>query len=139
MVALYMVRKKFSQPYHHHTTEMSKEHNLIINITYNPPFISIIGPIKENTVQKLNSVLPTMCTTTHTAKVKFALQRVDNPPHWYGELRTHFANEEVGQAQMFVTIMDALEEEGGWKLKGSNAINHDVDKVTYKFIFVRSV
>ena len=117
---------------------MSKEQSLIINVTCNPPTFSIVGPIKENTVQKLNSVLPTVCTTTNTAKTQFQLVRKENPPHYWGELRTHFINEEVGQAQIFVSLLDALEDEGGWKLKGSNATNHDVDKVTYKFFFVRA-
>ena len=115
----------------------AKDQNLIVNITVNPPFMTIIGPIKETTVQKLNSVLPTVCTTVATAKTKFAFVRKDNPPHWAGELRTSFANTEVGQSKMFLAILDALEEEGGWKLKGSNATTHDVDKVTYKFFFVR--
>ena len=118
---------------------MSKDQNLIVNITCNPPYITIVGPIKENTVQKLNSVLPSICTTTSTAKTKFAFQRKDEPPHWFGELRMSFANEEVGQSAMVLALLDALEEEGGWKLKGSNATNHDVDKVTYKFFFVRSL
>jgi hypothetical protein len=115
------------------------DQNLIINVTVNPPEIAIVGPIKENTIQKLNTILPTVCTTTNTAKTKFAFNRVENPPHWNGKLSTHFANEEIGQAQLFVTMLDALEEEGGWKLKGSNATNHDVDKVTYKFFFVRAL
>jgi hypothetical protein len=113
--------------------------NLIVNITFNPPNFCIIGPVKENTIQKLNQMLPTVCTTTNTAKVKFAFQRREDPPHWYGELRPHFANEDIGQALIFATMLDALEEEGGWKLKGSNATNHDVDKVTYKFFFVRAL
>lgn len=118
---------------------MSKDQNLIVNMTFNPPFISIVGPIKDNTIQTLNGALPLVCTTTATAKTKFAFQRKDDPPHWYGELRTSFANEEVGQSRLVLTLLDALEEEGGWKLKASNATNHDVDKVTYKFFFVRSL
>jgi hypothetical protein len=118
---------------------MSKDQNLIVNVTCNPPVINIVGPIKENTILKLNTILPTVQTTTNTSKSKFAFERKENPPHWHGELRTHFANEQVGQAAIFVTLMDALEEEGGWKLKGSNATNHDVDKITYKFFFVRAL
>ena len=117
---------------------MSKDQNLIVNFTFNPPFITIVGPVKENTIQKLNAVLPTVCTTTCTAKTKFAFQRQDNPPHWYGELKTSFANEEIGQTALVLSLLDSLEEEGGWKLKGSNATNHDVDKVTYKYFFVRA-
>ena len=114
-----------------------KGQNLIVNMTFNPPFITIIGPIKETTIQKLNVELPLVCTTVATQKLKFAFTRIDEPPHWAGELRTSFANEEIGQSKLVLGLLDALEEEGGWKLKGSNATNHDVDKATYKFFFVR--
>lgn len=117
----------------------AKGQNLIVNMTFNPPFITIVGPIKETTIQKLNTELPTVCTTVATQKTKFAFVREDHPPHWRGELRTSFANEEVGQSRIVQVLLDALEEEGGWKLKASNATNHDVDKVTIKFFFVRNL
>jgi hypothetical protein len=117
----------------------AKGQNLIVNMTFNPPFITIVGPIKETTVQKLNTELPNACTTVTTSKTKFAFERKDSPPHWYGELRTSFANEEVGQSRVVLALLDALESEGGWKLKGSNATNHDIDKVTLKFFFVRTL
>ena len=46
---------------------MSQDHNLIVNMTFNPPFITIVGPIKENTVLTLNTLLPQVTTTTSTA------------------------------------------------------------------------
>jgi len=117
----------------------AKGQNLIVNMTFNPPYITIVGPIKDPTIQKLNQELPAACTSVCTANTKFQLQRKDEPPHWYGELRTSFANEEVGQSRLVLTLLDALEAEGGWKLKGSNATNHDVDKVTLKFFFVKAL
>jgi hypothetical protein len=117
----------------------AKGQNLIVNMTFNPPFFTIVGPVKETTIQKLNQELPAACTTVATAKTKFNFERRDSPPCWYGELRTSFANEEVGQSRVVLALLDALESEGGWKLKGSNATNHDVDKVTIKFFFTRSL
>ncbi|KAF8282481.1 hypothetical protein C3747_226g19c [Trypanosoma cruzi] len=114
------------------------EKNLIINVTCNPPVISILGPVKESTIEKLNDVLPGACTTTNTGKVHFAFVRKEEPPHWYGELQTHFASEDIGQSQLFVSLLDAVEEEGMWKLCGSNANVHDYDKATHKFFFVRA-
>ena len=118
----------------------AKGQNLIVNLTFNPPYITIVGPIKETTVQKLNQELPLVCTTVATNKTKFAFQRKEEPlPHWFGQLRTSFADEEVGQSRITLTLLDSLEEEGGWKLKGSNATNHDIDKVTHKFFFVKKL
>lgn len=114
-----------------------KPQNLIVNMTFNPPYITIIGPIKETTVQKLNEDLPKVCTTEQSQKLKFAFEKKDAPSHWAGWLRTSFANEEVGQSRLVLGLLDSLEAEGGWKLKGSNATNHDIDKVTYKFFFVK--
>jgi hypothetical protein len=118
-----------------------KEQNLIVNLTFNPPFISIVGPIKETTIQKLNTVLPESTTSTQSAsqKYKFAMQRREDPPCWFGHLHSSFANEDVGQSRLMLSLLDALEDEGDWKLKGSNSMSHDVDKVTYKFFFVRKL
>eukprot|EP00744_Colponema_vietnamica_P005369 GILI01007874.1.p1 GENE.GILI01007874.1~~GILI01007874.1.p1 ORF type:complete len:119 (-),score=48.39 GILI01007874.1:218-574(-) len=118
---------------------MSKEQNLIVNMTMNPPFITIIGAVQEGTIQKLNSILPTVCSTVVSDKTRFAFERKEHPPHWVGTLPTSFANEEVGQSTLVLALLDALEAEGGWKLKGSNAMNHDFDKVTYKYFFVKTM
>ena len=118
-----------------------KEANLIVNLTFNPPLINIIGPVRDATVQKLNAILPEVCTSTQTAnpKNKFAFVRRERPPCWQGQLASSFANEEVGQSRLVLALLDCMEEEGDWKLKGSNAQCHDVDKVTYKFFFVRKL
>jgi hypothetical protein len=121
----------------------TKEHNLIVNFTFNPPLIYIIGPVRDTTVQKLNAILPEVCTSTQTSnpKNKFEFQRIERPGGavWKGQLHHSFANEEVGQSRLVLALMDSMEEEGDWKLKGSNATCHDVDKVTYKFFFVRKI
>ena len=118
---------------------MSKVTNLIVNITVNPPAICIIGPIKETTVAKLNEVMPLACTTTPGTKATFVFEKKNEPPHYYGSLTGSYANEDVGQTQLFLAVLDCLEEEGGWKLKASNATNHDVTKTTYKFFFMRKL
>ncbi|KAG5481126.1 hypothetical protein LSCM1_06807 [Leishmania martiniquensis] len=112
------------------------EMNLVVNITCNPPIISIFGPIKESTVDLLNETIPNSCSTTNTGKAPFALVRKENPPHWFGELRAQFASDDIGTSMLFISILDALEEEGTWKLRGGSSMNHD-DKASYKFFFVR--
>ncbi|CCW69570.1 unnamed protein product [Phytomonas sp. Hart1] len=111
--------------------------NLILNITCNPPEISIFGPIKESTIAKLNKKLPNSCSTTNTGKVPFEMVRKEDPPHWYGELRSQFASDDIGKSQLFVTLLDALEEDAAWSLHGTTAMTHDKEKCTYKFFFVR--
>ena len=118
-----------------------KEQNLIVNLTFNPPLVNILGPVRDATIAKLTAVLPEVCTSTQTSTARhtFAFVRRERPPCWSGQLTSSFANEEVGQSRVILSILDALEEEGDWKLKGSNATCHDVDKVTYKFFFVRKI
>ena len=115
-----------------------KETNLIVNITVNPPQIAIIGPIKETTIQKLNARLPQITTTAPGHNTRCAFECRDEPKHWYTELRTSFANEELGQSFLMLVLLDALAEEN-WRLKGTNATNHDHDKVTYKFFLVNKM
>mmetsp|Transcript_118583 Transcript_118583/g.166729 ORF Transcript_118583/g.166729 Transcript_118583/m.166729 type:complete len:120 (+) Transcript_118583:45-404(+) len=114
--------------------------NLIVNLSFNPPEIKIIGPIKETTVAKLGATLQSVCTSSpgqNSDKNKF--KKVESPAHWECMLPAAYANEEMGQSGIMLTILDALEEEGDWKLKASNAINHDETKVTYKFFFVHKM
>lgn len=113
--------------------------NLIINLTFNPPEIAIVGPIREATIQKLQQVLPQVCTSAPGARPAVVLSRVESPLHWYCKLPAHFANEELGQTSIMVAILDSLEEEGGWKLMASNALNHDETKCTYKFFFTQKL
>eukprot|EP00999_Lentomonas_sp_LEN2_P001484 NODE_2533_length_549_cov_180.530806_g2483_i0.p1 GENE.NODE_2533_length_549_cov_180.530806_g2483_i0~~NODE_2533_length_549_cov_180.530806_g2483_i0.p1 ORF type:complete len:120 (+),score=33.46 NODE_2533_length_549_cov_180.530806_g2483_i0:101-460(+) len=111
--------------------------NLIVNMTFNPPQIKIVGPIKEATLGKLSSILPQVQTSSPGAKSVGNFEKVTEPPHWSFACDHGYAEEGIGQSQMMLTILDCLEEEGGWSLKGSNALNHDEDKETYKFFFVR--
>ncbi|CAJ1007470.1 hypothetical protein Q4I28_002783 [Leishmania naiffi] len=111
--------------------------NLVVSITCNPPVISIFGPIKESTIDRLNETIPNSCSTTNTGNTPFALVRKEDPPRWFGELRTQFATEDIGTSTLFVAVLDVLEEEGAWKLRDSTSMNHDNGKVTYKFFFVR--
>eukprot|EP00758_Cryptobia_borreli_P008580 Tbor_TRINITY_DN5401_c4_g1::TRINITY_DN5401_c4_g1_i1::g.24285::m.24285 len=117
---------------------MSTDQNLIVNMTVNPPYITIIGPIRENTIEKLNASLPSMCTTVATDKAKLSFIYKDTPSHWYGSLPMCFADVEVGQSMIILFILDTLEGEG-WRLKGSNCVSHDGDKVTSKYFFSRAV
>lgn len=118
-----------------------KEQNLIVNLTFNPPLIHVLGPVRDATIQKLNAIMPEVCTSTQTNNARNAFQftRKERPPCWEGKLDHSFANEEVGQSRLVLSVLDALEEEGDWKLKGSTAQTHDVDKVTYMFFFVRKI
>eukprot|EP00992_Anisonema_acinus_P000383 TRINITY_DN10135_c0_g1_i1.p1 TRINITY_DN10135_c0_g1~~TRINITY_DN10135_c0_g1_i1.p1 ORF type:complete len:119 (+),score=28.73 TRINITY_DN10135_c0_g1_i1:62-418(+) len=113
--------------------------NLICNLTFNPPELVILGPIKDTTIQKLEQILPQVCTSSPGQKTVVQFQKNESPPHWFAKLGTMFCNEEMGQSQIMLKLMDCLEDEGGWKLKGSNAINHDETKVTYKFFFVQKL
>eukprot|EP00995_Heteronema_vittatum_P007445 NODE_2594_length_767_cov_464.675487_g1816_i0.p1 GENE.NODE_2594_length_767_cov_464.675487_g1816_i0~~NODE_2594_length_767_cov_464.675487_g1816_i0.p1 ORF type:complete len:119 (-),score=24.04 NODE_2594_length_767_cov_464.675487_g1816_i0:348-704(-) len=110
--------------------------NLIVNLTFNPPEICIIGPVRETTVSALALKLPQVCSSSAGQRTSLQFTREESPPHWYAKLPSQYCNEEMGQSQIMLTILDSLEHEGKWKLKGSNAMNHDTTKVTYKFFFV---
>merc|ERR1719352_743049 len=96
--------------------------NLIVNFMFNPPTIRIIGPIKETTVEKLNNVFPKMTSTaaaTKKAPPKFVHEA--QPPHWHVRLEGQYCDQ-MGQSLLCLGLLDALEEEGGWVLKDTDAI-----------------
>jgi len=120
--------------------------NLIVNMFFNPPTIRIIGPIKESTVEKLNTVFPRMTSTqsgTRTAGPRFVHEQ--NPAHWTVKLGGQYCDQ-LGQSMIFLALLDALEEEGGWVLKDTNAITMpDMDAIqqshhqVLKFFFVKKI
>lgn len=119
---------------------------LIVNISINSPEIRIIGPIRENTIEKLNQVLPMATTSTRSGRAgqpKF--QYLSNPNHWYVKLDGQFCDQ-VGVCALFLVLFDALEEEGGWKMSTTHALTcehigaQQQDAVEqYKFFFSRLV
>ena len=120
--------------------------NLIVNFKFNPPTIQIVGPIKEATVEKLNTVFPRMTSTANGTKSptpKFVHE--STPPHWHVKLVGQFCDQ-LGQSMICLALLDALEEEGGWVLKDTNAITMmDTDAIqqssheVLKFFFVKKM
>lgn len=100
---------------------MSK--NLVINMSFNPPTIDVLGPIKESTVDRLNEVIPTSTTSTRSIRnepPKF--EYLANPDHWHIKLDGQFCDTD-GVSRMIVLLLDALEEEGDWTLVSSQTSN----------------
>ena len=118
--------------------------NLIVNINFNTPHIKIIGPIRETTIEKLNAVLPTATTSQRSMRAgapKFNFE--PQPPHWNAKLDGQFCDQ-IGESSLFIAVLDALEEEGGWKLSTTQAITMDDPDTqqqdfytAYKFFFHR--
>lgn len=122
----------------------SSSHFLVVSFTFNPPQIQIVGPIRETTIEKLNQVLPAATTSTRSTRAgnpKFVYQQT--PAHWTAKLDGQFCDQ-VGMSALFLVVLDALEEEGGWKLASSHAITQEDSESlqqdffeSYKFFFAR--
>ncbi len=117
---------------------------LVVNFTFNSPNIKIIGPIKDSTIEKLNAVLPSVTTSRRSERAgfpKFALK--NSPQHWGVVLDGQFCDQ-IGESRIMLAILDALEEEGTWKLACSHATTlPDTESLqqgtynTYYFFFKR--
>eukprot|EP00331_Platyophrya_macrostoma_P035564 CAMPEP_0176438156 /NCGR_PEP_ID=MMETSP0127-20121128/19106_1 /TAXON_ID=938130 /ORGANISM="Platyophrya macrostoma, Strain WH" /LENGTH=124 /DNA_ID=CAMNT_0017822033 /DNA_START=44 /DNA_END=418 /DNA_ORIENTATION=+ len=118
---------------------------LIVNFSFNFPEISIVGPIRENTIEKLNQVLPVSTTSTRSARAgnpKFAKLTAPHA-HWSVKLDGQYCDQ-VGICNLFMQVLDALEEEGGWKLASTHALTFENQGAIqqesveqYKFFFSR--
>lgn len=121
---------------------MSK--NLIINMSFNPPTLDILGPIKESTIDRLNEVVPHSTTSTRSIRnepPKF--EYLANPDHWHLKLDGQFCDAD-GISRMMVILLDAVEEEGDWTLvssQASSAVNNAAIQQTfvenYKMTFLK--
>eukprot|EP00756_Hemistasia_phaeocysticola_P032531 Hpha_TRINITY_DN16411_c2_g9::TRINITY_DN16411_c2_g9_i1::g.161681::m.161681 len=146
---------------------------LILSFAFNPPEVSIIGPLREGTVEALSDVLPRAFTTTTSRELfgkgtvpKFVKRRVgdensgslasnalpdemarglyttaDGEPatYWYMSTDAHFCSDQTGQSMVFLTILDALEREGSWRLHDTHAAYLPLSgggyKAYHKFFF----
>ncbi|RNF16330.1 hypothetical protein TcG_06473 [Trypanosoma cruzi] len=100
--------------------------NLVINLLFNSPEIRIMGPVKEQTIDKLNEVIPNATSTARSTRVAPSrFQYISNPNHWYMKLDGQFCDED-GISYLMVLLLDALEEEGLWKLVSSTALRTPV-------------
>jgi len=147
---------------------------LILNFAFNPPEVSIIGPLREGTVEALSDVLPRAFTTTSSRELfgkgtvpKFVKRRVGDEnsgslasnalpaemergmaclsatgepaTYWYMSTDAHFCSDQTGQSMVFLTILDALEREGSWRLHDTHAAYLPLSgggyKAYHKFFF----
>jgi hypothetical protein len=117
---------------------------LIVNFTFNPPTIKVLGPVKDSTIEKLNAVLPSVTTSRRGDRgdvPKFTLKAA--PGHWSVTLNGQYCDL-VGESRVTLAILDALEEEGTWKLATTHALTlPDQESLqqawynAYTFIFKR--
>eukprot|EP01061_Rhynchopus_euleeides_P027604 TRINITY_DN44887_c0_g1_i1.p1 TRINITY_DN44887_c0_g1~~TRINITY_DN44887_c0_g1_i1.p1 ORF type:complete len:124 (+),score=34.41 TRINITY_DN44887_c0_g1_i1:98-469(+) len=114
--------------------------NLVVMMSFNPPVITIIGPIKEKTVEHLNVLLPSVCTTSKDGRKPLPkFQKKVSPGaesgFWHVELRGQYCDQ-VGTSFLFSALFDSLDEEGRWRLNDTNAVSTPEGE-TYKFFFVK--
>ena len=113
--------------------------NLIVNVTFNPPVVKLMGTtLREETVHKLETILPQVTTTAVSRQRDLPkFQLLSNPTHWTIDLGQHYCDQ-LGRSLIFLAIIEALEAED-WNLKGSNTVTHpDNGKDTTKFFFFRA-
>nr|CCC94176.1 conserved hypothetical protein [Trypanosoma congolense IL3000] len=94
-------------------------HYLVVTFTFNCPEVRIMGPIKEQTIEKLNDVIPNATTTSRSNRAALPkFEYLPNPNHWCIKLDRQYCDEE-GKSQLMVLVLDALAEEGSWRLVSS--------------------
>ena len=90
--------------------------NLVVMMSFNPPVITLIGPIKEKTVEHLNVLLPSVCTTSKEGRrppptFQRRISQASEIPYWQVELRGQYCDQ-VGVSFLFSSLFDCLDEEG---------------------------
>ena len=108
---------------------------LVVNLSFNPPVVSLSGPVAESTVAKLGEQLPRLTTNSvrgRRSPPTFQF-KTEPHPHWVLEMPTLFSDE-LSQMAIFVAVLDVLEDEGGWSMRDCHAVNSDyVDNHTLLF------
>jgi hypothetical protein len=108
---------------------------LVANFSFNPPVVSLSGPIAESTVAKLSEQLPRLTTNSvRGRKAPPTFRFLTAPhPHWLLEMPSLVADD-ISQMTMMLAVLDCLEDEGGWSMRDCHAITADyVDNYTFMF------
>jgi hypothetical protein len=108
---------------------------LVVNFSFNPPVVSIAGPILESTIGKLSDHLPHLSTiSARGRKPPPSFEFRESPqPHWYLEMPTLLADE-LSQLSIMLAVLDCLEDEGGWGMHDTHATTGDyIDHYTFFF------
>lgn len=110
---------------------------LVVSVTFNPPDISIVGPIQESTVTKLNAVLPNLTSISCKGRRDPPqLEFKETPvPHWQVELRG-LLSDELSKLSILLSLLDCLEDEGGWGMRDCHALTFE-DCEAHKMFFTK--
>ena len=122
----------------------------IINLSFNPPSMKVIGSVEQGTIESLSSALIEVCPQIvryrkgkRVPQLKFAAKP---QPHWTVTYPHSFCDQ-TAQSMLSIAALDVMEQSGGWSLKETasctspigNTDNHSPVMVDfYKFIMVRS-
>ena len=67
----------------------------------------------DKLMEKLQAHLPQATSSSPGQKSVLEFTYSDSPPHWYAKLPSAYCNEELGQSQFMLIIIDALEHGSG--------------------------
>lgn len=99
---------------------------MVVNFSFNPPVISIAGPIKESTIAKLNDLLPHLTSNSvrgRRAPPSFVVNEAPTK-HYILDMPTLVANEE-SQMAIMLAVLDCIEDEGCWTMRDCHATLYD--------------
>lgn len=110
---------------------------VIVAFVFNPPQISITGPVQDSTIAKLNLLLPTLTSNSCQGRRKPESFQLTEAPvrQWTVEYRA-LVCDDIAELSVMLAVLDALEDEGGWSMRDTHAANHDVQS-EYMFFFTR--
>eukprot|EP00758_Cryptobia_borreli_P001456 Tbor_TRINITY_DN2258_c0_g1::TRINITY_DN2258_c0_g1_i1::g.2802::m.2802 len=109
---------------------------LVVTFVFDPPKVIIVGPIANDTIHKLEEMLPLLSHNTGSLRRPPSTFVCDNTlvlRNWSIELIGH-VTDEVSRIMIFLAVLECLEEEEGWLMRDTMAANDGFD-VIHTMIF----
>lgn len=108
---------------------------LVVNFSFNPPLVSIAGPVKESTISKLSELLPQLSTNScHGRRSPPVFVPHDIPVRHYILDMASLMSNEPSKMAMMLAVLDCLEDEGCWTMRDCHATLYDyVEHHTFFF------
>ena len=109
---------------------------LVVTLTFDPPKIAVVGPIRQTTITKLNATLPFLTRNVGSVRRDPPVFVTDSKRalnNWTLELKSQ-VTDEPSRIAFMLAVLECLEDEGGWKMRDTHAITDDFTE-TYTMFF----
>eukprot|EP01064_Diplonema_japonicum_P012538 TRINITY_DN19977_c0_g1_i1.p1 TRINITY_DN19977_c0_g1~~TRINITY_DN19977_c0_g1_i1.p1 ORF type:complete len:1271 (+),score=296.78 TRINITY_DN19977_c0_g1_i1:52-3813(+) len=107
-----------------------KEEFAMVNITFNPPTLKVVGKMEQRSIdglsKKLVAVCPSIAQGRKGKRVPSLMFKPEPEPHWTVTYPYAFCDQTM-QSMLFLALLDTLHATGGWQVRETSSCTCPID------------